>query len=269
MLTDLYSRLSQPIAIDGQEIDRGVVFGVGGALLLVTIGVAMGGHLGAFLDPMGILIVLGGTFGATCANFSMYDLNHAYRAFRSVMFTKVYHPVERINYMVTLSQQVKRNGLLTLEEEANRTDDPFLRFALELTVDGQPEAEVKRILEMETRLARERGLKAVQVFETLANFAPAMGLIGTLIGLVHMLGALSDPANVGPSMALALVATFYGAILSNLVFLPIAGRLRNRGGEEILVKSITIEGILSMGRQENPIVLEQKLQGFLPIAANG
>jgi len=248
------------------ELDQGVVFGVSSALLLIGAAVLFGGHILTFLDPLGILIVVGGTFGATFANFSLYDLKHARQAFTTVFFTKLYHPIERIQYMVSLAHLIKKNGLLVLEQEATMVDDQFLRLALELTVDSQPQADVKRVLETEMRITQEKAMRAVQVFETLATYAPAMGLIGTLIGLIHMLGTLNDPTKVGPAMALALVATFYGALLSNIVFLPIAGRLRNRSEEEIMVKAITLEGVLSLSKQESPIIVEQRLQGFLPLA---
>lgn len=261
----MFSRSAYRFGTESRELDRGVVFGIGGAVMLILAGIALDGNIANFLDPISLIIVLGGTFGATFANFSMYDLRQAWGAFRSVFFSRVYHPIERINYMLALSQRVKRNGLLVLEGESRGSEDSFLKLALDMTVDAQPAADVRRILETEMRVSNERAMRAVQVFETLANYAPAMGLIGTLIGLINMLGVLTDPARVGPSMALALVTTFYGAILANLVFLPIAGRLRNRTEEANTVKAITIEGAISLGKQESPLLLEQKLQSFLPL----
>ena len=263
----MFSLSNYRIFTESHEIDRSMLVGVGSAVFLIAVGILAGGHFLNFVDPISMLIVLGGTFGATLANFSFYDLRQAWIAFRAVLNTPIFHPVERISYMLSLSQLLKKNGLLALEREAQNVSDPFLRLAMEITVDSQQHNDVRRILETEVRISNDRSLRAVQVFETLGNFAPAMGLIGTLIGLIQMMGALSDPRTVGPSMALALVTTFYGAILSNIVFLPLAGRLRNRAEEANLVKAITIEGVLSMARQESPVILEQKLQSFLPLAS--
>ena len=153
-----------------------------------------------------------------------------------------------------------------LEHEATAADDQFLKFAVEMTADGQTPDEVRRILETEMRISNDRAFRSVHVFETMGNYAPALGLIGTVIGLIEMLKVLDNPASIGPAMATALVTTFYGAVLANLVFLPIAGKLRNRSEEEAVVKAITVEGIISVGNEENPMLLEQRLQSFLPAA---
>jgi chemotaxis protein MotA len=163
------------------------------------------------------------------------------------------------------AQSLKRNGPLVLEREARSVSDPFLRKALELTVDGQAEEDIRRILETEIQSANEQSYRAVQVFQTMGNYAPAMGLIGTLIGLIQMLGSLENPAAVGPAMSVALLTTFYGAILANLFFLPVAGKIRNRSEEEAVVKAITVEGAVSLRREENTIVLEQRLRSFIPL----
>ena len=250
---------------DGQEIDRGIIIGVSVSILLIGIGIVAGGHVLNFLDIEGLLIVLGGTFGGSLIHFSMYDLEHAWQTFQRMLFTRAFHPMDRIQQLVTLAQPIRQEGLLILEREANNCEDPFLKMGLELTVDGRPGDDIKRIMETEVRVSNDRALRAIHVFETMGNYAPAMGLIGTLIGLIRMLSQLDSPATVGPAMSVALVATFYGAVFSNLVFLPLAGKLKNRAEEEALVKAITIEGVLSLGKQENPIVIEQRLQGFLPL----
>ena len=251
----------------GGELDRGVVTGLVLALGFLILTLAAGGAGLNFISPMSALLVLGGTFGATLVNFSFCDLRHAWAAFTEMLFVRSYNPLERISYLVWLAHAVRREGLLVLEREANGTDDVFLRNALNLTVDAQDPSEIKRLLETEIRTSYDRASRAVQVFETLGTYAPAFGLIGTLIGLIQMLGALENPATVGPAMGLALVTTFYGALLANLLFLPIAGKLKNRCEAEAMVRAITLEGVLGLGKQENPIVVEQKLQSFLPIAA--
>jgi len=250
---------------DEKQLDRAVIAGLALSFILVGVGIVFSGHLLSFLDPTSLAIVLGGTLGATLIHFPVYDIAQAWEAFKGVLFIKLYHPMERIQHLVELSQKVRQEGLLVLESEARRTDDPFLRRALELTVDGQQHDDVKRVLETEMRAGNDRAIRAIQVFQTMGTTAPALGLIGTLIGLIQMLSSLENPSTVGPAMSIALVTTLYGAILANLIFLPTAGKLRNRNEEECLVKAITVEGILALGRQENPIVVEQRLQSFLPL----
>ncbi len=248
------------------ELDRGVTGGLAICAGLLIIGIVCGGAAGNFFSPLSFLIVVGGTFGATLINFSLYDLKHSWNAFQEILFTKEYHPTERIRYLVRLAGAVRRDGLLVLEREARRVSDNFLKTAFQLAVDAQQEPDIRRILETEVRASVEKASRAVQVFEAMANYSPAMGLIGTLLGLVSMLGNLKDPATVGPAMALALITTLYGAVIANMIFLPVAGKLRNRCEEEAVVKAITIEGVLSLGKQENAIVVEQRLQSFLPLA---
>lgn len=250
---------------DERRFDRAVLSGLALSFLLIGAGIFISGHGWNFIDPTALLIVFGGTFGVTLIHFPVYDLQQSWQAFQGVLFFKLYHPMERIDYLVDLAQKVRRDGLLALESEAQRVDDPFLKRAMELTVDGQQDQDVKRVLETEMRASNDRASRAIQVFQTMGTTAPALGLIGTLIGLIQMLSSLENPATVGPAMSVALVTTLYGAILANLVFLPTAGKLKNRNDEESLVKAITLEGVLAIGRQENPMVVEQRLQSYLPL----
>lgn len=250
---------------DERVIDKGIIAGAAISFALIVVGIVVTGSGIAALNPVSLLIVLGGTFGATLVHYSWYDIKHAWGSFRKVLFTQDYHPRERISYIVNLAQAVRTQGLLVLEREAHSAHDPFLRMALELTVDGQQAADIKRILETEMRASQDKAARGATVFQTMGTYSPALGLIGTIIGMMEMLTALSSPTTVGPAMATALTTTLYGAILSNLMFLPIAGKLRNTIEEELLVKAITVEGILAVGRQENPSIVEQRLQGFLPL----
>jgi chemotaxis protein MotA len=174
-----------------------------------------------------------------------------------------------MGYLITLSRRVKEQGVLILEDESAMVMDPFLRLGLELTVDGQSPDEIRRILKNEMRTSNDQAWRSVQVWETMGNFAPAMGLIGTLIGLIHMLSSLQDAAAVGPAMSLALVATLYGSVAANLLFFPMAGKLRIVAQERELAKDITLEGLISVARSESPLLLEQRLQSFISVAANG
>lgn len=247
-----------------QEFDKSVLYGFAIAVCLIAAGAVLSGSVLQFLDPASFLLVLGGTVGATMVQYSPRDLREAYEAARQVTFVSSLRPVERMREFVRISQRVKQDGLLVLEDECQYVRDPLFKVGLEIAVDGQPEHDIKRILETEIITTNDRSSRAVQVLQTMGTYAPALGLIGTLVGLIQMLSKLNDPASVGPSMSLALVTTLYGAFLANIVFLPIAGKMRVRLEEEALVKAMTVEAVLSISRQESPIILEQRLKRFFP-----
>jgi chemotaxis protein MotA len=249
-------------------VNTSLIVGLSISVGLVVLGALFGGNPLTFISAEGILLVLGGTFASTLIQFSTKDIRNAWRSARAVLFLSPEEPSDRISYLVDLSRRVKDQGLLILEHEASQTVDPFLRLGLELTVDGQAPEEISRILQREMRTSNDQAWRSVQVWETMGNFAPAMGLIGTLIGLIHMLGSLQDANAVGPAMSLALVATLYGSVAANLFFFPMSGKLRVVAQEREFSKDITLEGLLSVARLENPIMLEQRLQSFVTMAAN-
>ncbi len=252
------------IESQSRPLDTGVVTGAiaGAFLILVTI-IASGKAL-SFINPLGLIMVLGGTFAATMIQFSISEMHQAWLGFRSILYAREEAILERILYFVDLSKKIRREGLLVLDIEATKTKDLYLAKALEITVDGTDPDTIRRVLETEIRTSIEQQLRAVSVFQTMATYAPAFGLIGTIIGLVGLLGSLNSPEAVGPAMSIALMTTLYGALLANLIFLPVAGKLKMRSEEDALISSITIEGVLCIARQDNPIVIEQKLQSFLP-----
>lgn len=250
-----------------KEVDRSFLIGVASACSLILLAITFGKNALNFIDFPSFLIVVGGTFGATLVNYSLPDVTNALKALKSAAFTRNYHPQSRIQHLVLLAHAVKRNGILVLETEAANTEDSFMKLALELTVDGQSADDIRRTLETEMKVSNERDQRVVQVFEALGSYSPAMGLIGTLIGLIQMLGGLNDTSSIGPAMSLALVTTFYGAILANILFLPVAGKLKNRNEEALVVKALTIEGAISLSKQESPLFLEQRLQSFMPLGS--
>jgi len=253
---------------DAPQMEKSVIIGLCASCALVLIGVMLGGNALTFLSPGGFLLVLGGTLASTLVQFSTRDIHEAIEAVRGSLFVRSESTADRISFLVRLSRRIKEEGMLFLEQEAAEAADPFLRLGLELTVDGQNPEDIRRILQNETRVSNERSWRSVQVWETMGNFAPAMGLIGTLIGLIQMLGALQDASSVGPAMSLALVATLYGSISANLFFFPLAGKLRLLSHERSTIKDVTLEGLLSIARNESPIMLEQRLQSFMVVAAN-
>jgi len=248
-------------------IDRSLLMGIAVSLALLILAIMAGGAAVDFVHVPSLILVLGGTIGATLVHFSGKDLEHAWHALGDVIRAHDFDPASRIRYLMRLAYLSRMRGTLVLEREAQRTDDAFLKTALELAADNQPPDDVRRILETEKRTAAKRAARAVQVFETMGSYAPALGLIGTLIGLIQMLSALDNPATVGPAMSMALITTLYGALFANLLCLPLAGKLANLSEEEALIKSLTIEATISLCKQENPIILEQRLQSFLPAQA--
>ncbi len=243
-------------------LNTSLVVGLVSACSLMVFGAFSGGTPLRFINPEGFLLVIGGTLAATLIQFSLRDVRVAIGASRSTLAQDLTSPGERIQYLLNLSRRVKESGILVLEEEATGIDDDFLRLGLSLVVDGQGVEDTHRILTTEMRFSTEQAWRSVQVWETAGNFAPAMGLIGTLIGLIQMMGSLNDAAAVGPAMAMALVATLYGAVAANLFFFPMAGKLRLCAQEREQCKKITLEGLMSIARLENPIMLEQRLQSF-------
>jgi chemotaxis protein MotA len=249
-------------------VNGSIIAGLGVGIALIVFGAFSGGKPLGFLNLEGLLLVVGGTLASTLIQFSTIDLRISLSALRGAFFSDASIPQERIEYLMSLSQQVKERGILILEEQATDADDDFLRLGLTLVVDGHNIEEARRILTTEMRTSTDQAWRSVQVWETMGNFAPAMGLIGTLIGLIQMLGALQDPTTVGPAMSMALVATLYGSIAANLVFFPIAGKLRLVAHEREQCKNITLEGLVSIAQRENPMMLEQRLRGFASLAAN-
>lgn len=237
----------------------GIVTGVG----LLVWAMAAGGQAGVFVHPPSLAIVLGGTLAATLIHYPLGRFIGVLGMMRQVFVRAETAPSELIDLMVRLAEQARREGLLSLEDEAGDQTDPFLKKGLQLVVDGTDPELVKSILETELAYLEERHQQGQGLFETMGALAPAFGLIGTLIGLVRMLQNLGDAASVGPGLAVALVTTFYGALLANLLFIPMAGKLKAKSQSEVLLKEVAIEGILSIQAGDSPRILEQKLRAFL------
>jgi len=249
-----------------EGFDMSALFGALIAIGLIVVGVvSSGGSLHHYLDFESVGLVLGGTVGAALIHFSTHDLMLALRDVRRTFSYRSPDPVQRVFHLVRLAGAVRVDGNLVLERESRKVADPFFRFALELAVDAEEIGDIQKLLEIEMYAANERNLRSIAVLQSMGACAPAMGLIGTLIGLIQMLSSLSNAATVGPAMSLALVATLYGAVFSNIVFLPLAGKLKTRMDSEVHLKQVTLEGIMCITRQESPVSVEQRLRSFLPV----
>ncbi len=237
--------------------------------LVVAFGALMvsvlleGGELGAFINiPAGIL-VFGGTFGATLVSFPLAEMLRLPVVAKNAFFAKEMDRGEIINLMVGFAQKARREGILVLEEDASRVDNSLLKLGIQLAVDGTPQEMVREILEVEVDAMHERHKQGEQIFATMGGFGPTLGIIGTVMGLVHMLGNLSDPKSMGPAIAGAFIATLYGVSSANLVFLPIAGKLKLRDEEEVMFSQMIVEGILAIQSGDSPRTVEAKMRAFL------
>lgn len=234
---------------------------IGAVLLLVSI--AIEGDLLLYWSFSSILIVFGGTFAAIMINFSMGQVLSVFPLLKVAFSKQTTNNIGIIDILVDFAETSRREGLLALEEKSAAVNEPFLEKGIQLVVDGTDAELVRSILEIELAFLDERHRLGQSIFEQMGALAPAFGMIGTLIGLIAMLGDLENPDQIGMGMAVALITTLYGTIAANLVFLPLAGKLRLKSEEEILIKQVMIEGILSIQAGENPRIVEEKLKSFL------
>src|SRR5690625_3939655 len=237
---------------------------VGFIMIMLAI-LSSGGREGVtnFVDIASIFIVLGGLIGSLLINFKFEQIKLFMTVFKEA-FKKNDHQIpELIHLFIHLSDQERKEGLLALENEMENVDDKYNKKGILLTVDGIEPEVINEIKNAEITAMEDRHYKGRVIIEKAGEYAPAWGMIGTLIGLVLMLSSLDDPASLGPNMAVALLTTLYGTVLANLVFLPMASKLENRTEEEIFIKQIIIEGIIGVQSGQNPRILEEKLSAFL------
>lgn len=249
-------------------MDLASLVGLVACIILVLFGIVSGedgmAAIGFFIDPASVLITFGGAIGATLASVSMSDFLGGLKSFTLIFKTVTVNIPEMITKIIELSNVARKEGLLSLEEAAGDLDDQFMKKGILLIVDGTDPELVRSILETELDSIEDRHKSKIGFWETFSSMGPAWGMIGTLIGLIIMLQHMSDPSTLGPSMAVALVTTFYGSLLSNWVCTPVANKLKANNAIEIQAKAIMIEGLLSIQAGENPRVIEEKLKSFLP-----
>lgn len=246
-----------------REVDYATLGGAAAAFGLMFLAILFGGGVILFIDFPSFLIVIGGTIGATLVNFPLEDFKRTVDVVRTAFFPVRTSAMQRVSRILELARRARAEGLLSLQSEIFLESDPFVRKCIELAVDGYEPKEIRRILDIELAFLEDRHRRGAQLFQTMGNVAPAMGLIGTLIGLVQMLQNLNNPEQIGPAMAVALLTTFYGAVLANILFLPLAGKLRARSEGEKLIKQISVEGIIGIVENANPRLIELRMLSFL------
>jgi len=245
-------------------VDVATIGGLIVAAVSILLGQALeGGHIGSIIQGTALLIVAGGTLGAVMIQFSMSEVITAAKSVQSLFFPKKRDLAGAMQGIVQLANKARREGLIALESDAQKTSKPFLKKALGLAVDGVEAGALRSTMEIDLAHIEEMSEKPAKVFEAAGGYAPTVGIIGAVLGLIHVMENLSDPSKLGSGIAVAFVATVYGVGLANLAFLPMAGKLKARGREEVVEHELYLEGVVAIASGENPQLIEEKLKGFL------
>lgn len=239
-------------------------FGLLLVAMLMGTGFSVGGAWAAFVDYPSVVLVIGCTAACVFIAYPGGSVLSALKAARAAFFAESFDPQATIQLLSELSNRARREGLLSMEAEAEKTEDDFLKRGLLMMADGHEAQTIESVLFDEIGKIDERHRTNIGVYDALGAYGPAMGMLGTLVGLVLMLGSLEDPSTIGPKMAIALLTTFYGAIIANLLGIPIANKLKERNGEEIAHKEMIAAGLLSILAGENPRFMVERLNASLP-----
>ncbi len=245
------------------------IVGFVGGIGVLIYGIISGGDIRSYFDKGSVFITLGGTLTALMLNFPLKSLKAVLPAMKNVFFTKKQDPLKIIDTLVELAEQARKGGLLSLEEKAKGFNDEFMKRAVMTVIDSHDPQSVREMLETELTYIEERHGATHAVLEKGAAYGPAFGMIGTLIGLINMLKTLDKPDTLGPNMSIAIITTFYGSVLANIFFLPMAGKLKVLSANELFCKQLIIEGVLAIQVGENPRLIRDKLMGYLPQNTKG
>jgi chemotaxis protein MotA len=238
----------------------GLILAIGGILLGLLI---EGGNLGQILQPTAAMIVFGGTLGAILIQYPLPVAGAGFKRLAHVFVEPKQNAQSTIQVLVKYANQARREGIISLDEEINSIEEPFLRRALMLAVDGTESQELRKIMELELNNKEEQEEKIPQLFESAGGYSPTIGIIGAVLGLIQVMQHLDKIDEVGRGIAVAFVATIYGVGAANLFFLPVSGKLKIRIREEQIIREMTLEGVISILEGMNPRMLESKLLGFL------
>ena len=230
---------------------------VGGQLL-------EGGHLGSIVQLTAAVIVIGGTVGAVMVNYPTAIFLKALTNSKMIFFNVHVDSRAMIVQIVQLATLSRKQGLLALEDKLKTLKDPFLKKGLQLVIDGTEAKAIREILEIEVEQFEDENNLSGKVYESLGGFAPTIGILGAVLGLIHVMENLADPSKLGSGIAVAFVATIYGVGSANLLFLPMGGKIKLKTRELVLARQLIIEGLVSLSQAENPKMIEEKLSGYLP-----
>lgn len=230
---------------------------------LVVVSILMGGSGAWFVNYPSLMIVLGGTMGATLLAYPLKEVMGVFGVVRNVFLYRNQSPGIMIPMLTGFARKARQEGILSFESELETLEDAFLARGLQMAIDGMENHSIEEVLTTEIVYVSERHRLGAEIFTTMGTFAPAVGMLGTIIGLVQMLMQMEDPSQIGAPMAVALLTTFYGTLMANLFFLPTAAKLRTRSKQEILIKQMVLEGVLAIQSGDNHRIVEQKLKAFI------
>lgn len=245
-------------------MDLGTILGIFMGFALIFWAIFAGGSFSSFVDWPSVVIVLGGAACSTLVGNPVGKAKRIVGVFKKAVKSDGRPPRQLIEEMVSYAEIARRDGILSLESKAKDIDDPFIVRGIQMAVDGTDPEMIEQIMNAELDNLVERHEGGKELFDAIGKYAPAFGMIGTLIGLVAMLSNLDDPSQIGSGMAVALLTTLYGAILANVLAQPVSEKLSKRSAEEVLLKTIIIKGVIAIQSGDNPRVVEQKLKTFLP-----
>ncbi len=244
-------------------MDLSSIIGVVSGLGFVVMGILLGSGLMLFWNLPSVVIVIGGSLAATMIGFPLSDVLSIFKVTMKVFMFKIEKPENIIANLVEISNKARKGGLLSIEGDIKNTNDPYLAKALQMTVDGVKTVDIAAIMQKKMSITSDQHKTGIALLSSMGAYAPAFGMVGTLIGLVQMLANLDDPSTIGPKMAVAMITTFYGAIMANLFFIPMADKLKIRSEEEISNMNIIYEGVVSIREGEHPRLMEDKLNVYL------
>lgn len=244
-------------------MDIATLIGILGAGALVVASILMGGSGTWFINYPSMMIVVGGTLGATLVNYPLSDVLSVFGVTRNAFLQRSHSALNLIPTIVDFAKKARQEGILSFESQLKDIKEPFLARGIQMAIDGMESNSIEEVLTTEIMYIEERHKLGAEIFTTMGSFSPAMGMLGTIIGLVQMLMQMKDPSSIGAPMAVALLTTFYGTLMANLIFLPIAGKLKVRSREEMLSKQIVLEGVISIQSGDNHRIVEQKLKAFI------
>ncbi len=250
-------------------MDLGSIFGMVGTWFLIVWAMMAGGGLEIFIDIPSVIMVVGGTGTVLFFCFPSSYVKGVLKTIKKGFIHKPESIHKLIEDLVSYAEIARRDGILSLENVTKDLKDEFIVNGIQMAVDGTDPELIEQILNTELENLMDRHSTMKSLMDAMGKYAPAFGMIGTLIGLVTMLGDMSDPSGIGAGMAVALLTTLYGAIIANVIFCPLADKLALRSNEEIVAKTIVIKGVISIQSGDNPRVVEQKLKTFLPPSARG
>ena len=246
-------------------MDLGTILGLGIGVAMILLGIfSSGGNIMSFVNLASIFVVVGGSFGAMLVANPLSRMLGIMRYINLVLRVPSREEERIISALVNFSEKARREGLLALEDDLEEVEEEFMRKGIQLVVDGTDPDIIKSVLYNDLNQLEERHSVGSDLFDAWSKIAPAFGMIGTLAGLISMLANLEDTSSIGPNMSLALITTMYGAMMANLILMPIKMKLEDRSREEVLEREIMIEGVLSIQSGDNPRILEEKLLSFLP-----